>query len=250
MKHDVLNIISAEWLKVRRRKMTVVLPVLVVSIAVVVFFGLEIAARREWIGVPTGFYIAAASIGWMTNIIVVAAVIISCFNISREFAFGTIKSAWARPVSRRDWYTGKIITAAAMVGSLFILAVVVVLSAVRFGFADLMEKDYLAHSAKVLASRLTMTTALALWLLMVTTVVSSMIAALFNHPGGAVAAGVGFGLLLVILGFFQPLRPFLLNTHISMPAEQMIAMSKGLPLPYSNGELLGLVLGGAGTWMV
>jgi hypothetical protein len=252
MKRDVAKVVSAEWLKVKKRKMTVSVPILVVSVSIVVFFGIELAARRDWVGVPTGFYIAAMSIGWMTNITVLAAVIISCFNISREFAFGTVKSAWVRPVSRSGWYVGKIFTAGATIGSLFMLAVAVVvaLSAMRFGFTDLLEKDYLVHSARDLGVRLTVTAVLALWLLMVTTVVSSMIAAFFNHPGGAVAAGVGLGLLLAILGFFRPLRPFLLSTHISMPAEQMVAMSKGLPLPYSWSELLRMALGGAGAWMV
>jgi len=90
---------------------------------------------------------------------------------------------------------------------------------------------------------------LTLWGLWAVVAVISMMACLFNHPGGAIAAGLGLGLLMTILAVFAEVRPYLLNTLVALPAEQMAAMAKGLPLPLAWGQLVRRTMIGAGVWM-
>ena len=134
---------------------------------------------------------------------------------------------------------------------LFMLAAVVavILSGLRFGFTDLMEKDYLVHTAGNLRLQLLLTTVLILWNLLAVTSVAAAFASWFNHPGGAIAACLGMGLILTVAAVFEPLKPFLLNIHLSLPSEQMVAMSKGLPLPLGTGGLVWRSLAGGGVWM-
>jgi hypothetical protein len=88
------------------------------------------------------------------------------------------------------------------------------------------------------------------WTLCAVTVFAAALAGMFKHAGGAIAAGLGAGIAMTVLGTFPPLRPLLLTTHVSLPWEQMIAMSKGLPLPAEWGQLVWQTLVGSGVWMV
>ena len=252
MKHDLARVISAEWFKLKRRRSTYVVPLLVVGLSVLLFLGLGMAARREWMGVPSGFYMTSATIAWLVDVLALLTVVVTCFHISGEFSLGTVKAAWTKPVTRQNWYLGKLIFGCASVSALFVavIAVVVVLAAVRFGFTDLMEKDYLIHTRSGLGLALVLVLALTFWALCAVTVVSALLAGLFNHAGASIAAGLGLGLLMTVLGIFPSVRPYLLSTHINMPLEQMTAMSKGLPLPFDWGELAWKTLIGAGAWMV
>jgi ABC-type transport system involved in multi-copper enzyme maturation permease subunit len=252
MNSDIKKIISAEWLKLKKRKTTWVVPLVLGLLCLVMFFGLDLASRRNWVGMPSGFYLASATISWIINAIVLVIVIAACFHISREFALGTIKSAWVRPLTRRSWYGGKILSIWAAMAGLFLFAVLIIvaLAALRFGFTDLMEKDYLVHSRSALGLRFALMVFLTLWALLATASVISMLAGFFNNPGGAIACGLSLGLLMTVLAVFPGWRPFLLNSYISLPCEQMVAMSKGLALPMSWNELTRQILIGAGGWMI
>jgi ABC-type transport system involved in multi-copper enzyme maturation permease subunit len=251
MKSDIRNVLSAELFKLLKRKSSIVLPALVIILTALLYLGLDLATRREWVGVPSGFYLASASIGWMVNIITILIIVVSSFHVSSEFSLGTVKEAWIRPVSRGSWFAGKILIAFTMTAVLFILAVAVtvILSGLRFGYSDLMEKNYLVHSAGDLRLHLVLAVVLILWNLLAVTAVAAAFASWLNHPGGAIAACLGAGLLLTVAAVFQPLKPFLLNTYLSLPSEQMIAMSKGLPLPLERGALVWRSLAGGGVWM-
>lgn len=252
MASGVAKVFAAEWLKLKRRRTTVVIPLLVLAFAVAVFFGLDFAVRRQFVGIPSGFNVAAGSINFIINIMLLVTVVATCFHISREFALGTIKAAWIRPITRGQWYTGKYLSACAAVSVLLLLiiGVIVVLAALRFGFSDLMEKDYLVHSAGSLGWRMVLMIGLTLWSFWALVAVMSMISGLINHPGGAIAAGLGLGLLSMVLAIFPAVRPYLLSTYLSLPIDQMAAMSKGLPLLSSWGEIVRQTLLGAGVWMI
>ncbi len=252
MAGKLTDVFAAEWLKARRRKMTFVLPVLCVVLSVMIFFGLDLAARRQWVGVPTGFFIASSTISWMINVLALLTVILTSFHISQEFALGTIKQTWVRPVPRGTWFRAKIITAAGGIAVLFGLVVgtAVILSAVGLGFADLMEKDYLVHTAGALGGRFVLSCLLTLWSLLTVTVVIAVLGSFFNHPGGTIAVGLGVSLVMTGLAIFPALQPLLLSTYLSLPAEYMVGMSKGLPLRQSWGEVTRLTLIGGGIWMI
>jgi len=251
MVNGVARVISAEWLKLWQRRTTIVIPGLLILFALAAFFGRDFAVRRQFIGIPSGFYMAAGSISFILNVMALVTVIATCFHISREFSFGTIKAAWIRPMTRAQWYTGKLVSAGAAVGALFILVVgiILLLAAVRFGFADLLEKDYLIHSAGTLGWRLVLALGLTLWSLWALVAVMSMVSSLVNHPGGAIAAGLGLGLLSTVLAMFPALQPYLLSTYLSLPLEQMIMMSKGLPLDLTWGNIAQQTLLGGAVWM-
>jgi len=252
MKSDVARIVAAEWLKLRHRRTTVVVPAAVCVMTVVIFFALELAARARFTGLPSGFHVTAATLDLTTSLVLLLiAVVGTCFHISREFALGTAKSAWTRPLTRRAWYSGKVLSAGMAISGLFVLTVmiVIVLAAWRFGFTDLMEKDYLVHSAGNLWWRMALAFALTLWGLWAVVSVVAALAALFNHPGGAIAAALGLGILFTILGMFSAIAPFLLSTCVSLPLDQLAAMSQGLSLPQSWGQTIWRSLFGGGIWM-
>ena len=164
---------------------------------------------------------------------------------------GTIKSAWVRPVTRGRWYTAKVLVAAGIVSELLLMAIIVTvaLAVIRLGFTDLMEKNYTVHTSGSLTGRFILTVGLTVWTMWATTAFAAMLAAMFKHAGGAIAAGLAAGVAMMVLGAIPPLRPLLLTTHISLPWEQMIAMSKGLPLPAEWGDLVWRTVAGAGAWL-
>ncbi len=252
MPSGVRRVLAAEGLKLRRRKTTFVVPVLLVAISVVATVGVHQAARRQWIGEATGFHVAASALQLLVNLVLLLVVVVSSFLVAREFGWGTAKSAWIRPLSRSDWVGGKLLFAAGLSSGMWIavLVPVIALAAATAGFEDLMEKDYLLHPAGSLWGHLLLAAGLTQWSLWAVTVVAAALAALCGHPGGAVTAGVGLGLLMTLLSVFPGAEPFLLSTYVSMPWEQMIAMSKGLPLPHAWGDVFAMVFLGAGVWMV
>lgn len=252
MRNDIGKVIAAEWFKLKRQRSTVVFLVLTALLSIAMFLALEYAARRDWIGVPSGHFVAASVTGWLTSIMMLVVVVVASFLISQEFALGTIKSTWVRPVTRGRWYTAKVLVAAGVVTELFLVAVIitVTLAGMRLGFTDLMENNYTVHTAVSLTGRFVLTVGLTVWTMWAATAFVAMLAAMFKHAGGAIAAGLGVGIGMMVLGTIPPLRPLLLTTHISMPWEQMIAMSKGLPLPEEWGQLVWQTLVGAGAWMV
>ncbi|MCK4773226.1 MAG: ABC transporter permease [Candidatus Krumholzibacteria bacterium] len=247
---DISREISAEMLKFRRRRSTFVFPAALVLLAALLYIGFEAGARNHWFGVPSGFFVAASSVAWIANVMVLVLVVITSFVISQDYALGTVKSAWVRPTSRTGWYTGKVLTACCVVAGLFVLAVVavVVLAASRLGFVDLMEKDYLVHSASSMGLRLLLTTGLTLFVMWSAVVVTSALAAGLNHPGGAIAVALGLGVAMTALSVFPATAPFLLTTYLGLPSEQMVAMSKGLPLPLEWADLIWRSLGAGASW--
>ena len=252
VKSDVIKVISGEVFKISRQRMTVVLPVLVACFAAAVYFGLELATRRDWIGVPGGYYLAASTMGWISNVTVLLSVVLTAFFVSREFALGTVKSAWTRPINRQAWFNGKILTACSAVSVLFLFAAAVTVALVfwRLGFADLTEKNYVVHTSRNLAIHLALTVGLSLWSIWAVTVVMASLSAVFSYPGGAIACSFWLGLAMVILTMYPPVRPFLLITYFGLPSDQMIAMSKGLPLPMEWNDVVWRTLAGGGAWML
>ena len=248
---ETKRIISAELLKLAHRRSTWIVPLLLVALVILSVLGLEFAARRHWVGLPSGYFVASSAIGWLVNVLVLVVVIAGAFAISGEFALGTIRSSWVRPISRRAWYLGKVITTCSIVGSLFLLAALtaIVAALIRLGFTDLMENAYLVHSSASLAGRLALTLALTLWGLWAATVFMTMVASMFSHPGGAIAVGLGVGVVFMALSIFPPVRPLLLTTIVTAPIEQMAAMAKGIPLPHEWGTLVNQTLWGAGLWL-
>ena len=251
MNSDIHRVLSAEWLKLGKRRTTLVMPAIVVALAVFTFIAVAYATRRDWIGVPSGFYLASSTVGWLVNILGLLGIIITCFHISGEFSLGTVKPAWVRPISRHGWYSAKLISACAAAGFLMILAVLVVvlLSGFRFGFSALMEKDYMIHSAGSQGMRFVLVVGLTLWALWAVITAVGMIAAFFNRPGSAIAVSIGLAFVMTLLAVFRSARPFLLSACLTLPFEQMTAMTKGLPLPLTWGTLIWRTVLCAGIWM-
>jgi ABC-type transport system involved in multi-copper enzyme maturation permease subunit len=247
---DVARVLSGEALKFRRRRSSVVLPIIIALLAGLISFGIDAAARNNWFGLPSGFFVAASSIAWITNVMTLVLVIVASFAVSQEYALGTVKAAWVRPIGRSGWFTGKLLSACFVVAALFVLAVAVVAAMAfwRAGFADLMEKDYLIHTARSMGIRMLLTTGLTLGVVWSATVVTAAVATRLNHAGGAIAVVLGLGVAMMALSVFPPVRPFLLTTYLGLPSEQMVAMSKGLPLPLEWRDLIWRTLAASGIY--
>jgi ABC-type transport system involved in multi-copper enzyme maturation permease subunit len=177
--------------------------------------------------------------------------IITCFQISGEFAMGTVKPAWVKGLSRHGWLSGKVVSACLAVTAVFliVLAVSLASAAARYGFTGLKEKDYVIHTASALWRGYLLGAGLTLFSLWAVVTVTSMLAAHLNRPGSAIAVAVLLAVALTVVAVFKPARPFLLTSAISLPFEQMTAMSKGLPLPLEWGDLVWRTLACAGGWM-
>ncbi|MBN2072212.1 MAG: ABC transporter permease [Candidatus Krumholzibacteriota bacterium] len=228
------NIISAEKYKLSRRRSTLLLPAGIIILSAIIFFSVDFATQRDWIGITSGFYLASSSIGWMINIIALLTIIITSFQISGEFAMGTVKAAWVRPASRSSWYAGKLVTVSAASSLLFLiaLATITLLAYFKYGFSSLMEKDYLVHSVSSLAARYVMASLLTILSLISLVVVTAFVASLFLRPGSAIAVTVMLAFFMSIISIYQQAGPFLLSNSLTAPFEQMKVMSKGLPVPY------------------
>ena len=252
MMSEITRVISAETVKLRRRRSTWVAPSLVALTALLVFLVAAVTISKNFAGIPSGFYLASSVSGWMIKITGLLAIIITCFTISGEFALGTVKPAWVKGLSRRGWLAGKTVSAAAAVTVLFLIVLVIALASAgaKYGFSALAEKDYVIHTAGALWKGYVLSAALTLFSLWSVVTVTSMLAALFNRPGSAIATAVLLAVGLAILDAIGSARPFLLTSSISLPFEQMTAMSKGLPLPLEWGELVWRTLACAGTWLV
>ncbi len=252
MINDLKKVLSAELFKARGRKSTYIVPAITVAGSIIIFFAVSYAVRRDWIGLASGFYISSVSMGWIVNIMAFLAVITTCFEISGEFAMGTVKPAWTRPVSRRSWYFGKLLACSAAITVLFLLSFIAVaaLAGMKFGFNDLMEKEYLVHSSAGMWGRLLAVALLTIWSLWATVAATSVFAVFFNRPGSAMATVMAVSFALTLLAMFPVARPVLLTTCLTQPFEQMTSMSKGLPLPLEWGTLIWRTAACAGVWIV
>ncbi len=251
MTGEVLKILLAEKVKIRRKRTTWFVPAAVAAMTLLVFLAIAYAAANDWAGVPSGFYVASSTSGWMINVTGLLAMIITCFQISGEFALGTVKPAWVKGLSRHGWLSGKVISAAAAVTVLFLIVVAVSLisAGARYGFTDLKEKDFVIHTSSALWKGYILCAALTLFSIWAVVTVTSMLAVCFNRPGSAMAVAVLLAVALTVVAVFKPARSFLLTSAISLPFEQMTAMSKGLPLPLEWGELVWKTLACAGSWL-
>lgn len=251
MRSDVIRVFAAEVMKAKRRKSLYITPALTILISVLLFFSIDFAASRDWIGVSSGFYLASSSIGWIVNMVSFLAVMMTCFRISGEFAMGTVRSVWVRPVGRVEWYFGKLLSVMTGVTAHFVLAVLVItlLAWIKTGYTDLMEKDYLVHSVSSLGLRFVLVSILTLWSLLSTVAVAAFAASIFNRPGGAIATVIGMSLVMTMISIFPTFKPFLLTTCLSLPFEQMTLMSKGLPLMLDWNSLVLRTFVCAGAWM-
>ncbi len=252
MTGEIKKVLLAEKVKLRRKRTTWFVPSAVAVMALLVFMAIAYAASRDWAGIPSGFYLASSASGWMINVTGLLAMIITCFQISGEFALGTVKPAWVRGLSRHGWLSGKVVSAAMAVTVLFliIIAVSLVSAGARYGYTDLKEKDFIVHTASALWKGYLVSAALTLFSLWAVVTVTSMLSACFNRPGSAIAVVVLVAVALTVVAVFKPARPFLLTSAISMPFEQMTSMSKGLPLPLEWGDLIWRTIACAGSWLV
>jgi ABC-type transport system involved in multi-copper enzyme maturation permease subunit len=248
---EIKKVLLAEKVKLRRKRTTWFVPSAVAAMSLLIFMAIGYAASRDWAGIPSGFYIASSTSGWMINVTGLLAMIITCFQISGEFALGTVKPAWVRGLSRHGWLSGKIVSAAMAVTVLFliIIAISLVSAGAKYGLTDLKEKDFVVHTSAALWKGYLISAGLTLFSLWAVVTVTSMLAAHFNRPGSAIAVEVLVAVALTVLAVFKPARPFLLTSAISMPFEQMTAMSKGLPLPLEWGDLVRSTIACAGSWL-
>jgi len=248
---DVGKTIAAERFKLARQKMTFIVPISVFLIVVVMSMVLEFASRRDWIGVPSGYFVAASVISWMNNVVLLLVVVVTSFLISQEFAIGTVKGSWIRPLDRSKWYAGKLVVVLGVITILFVIAVIAAtaLAYFRIGFTSLMENTYLVHSAGALFGRMLLCTALTIWALWAAATFVAMIASGMSHPGGTIAVALAVGIVMMVAGAVEATRPYLISTYVALPFEQMVSMSKGLPLPQEWGQLVIRSIGVPAVWM-
>lgn len=236
---EIVMIVGAEIYKLRRVKSVFIIPAFLIITGAALFYGLGTAVEHNYVGVPGAFYISAASLGWNVRLVALAAVIISAFQISNEFAMGTVKSVWSQPISRRVWFNAKLLFLLVLVFIMAAAALVetLILAAIKYDFSDLTEKEFLVHSSGFLWGRTAASFALTLWSLFAVTAVAASISSLFNRPGSAISVILGGGIVMTALGVFPGLNRYLLTTFITLPLEQLAAVTKGLHPPLTWSDL-------------
>lgn len=242
---DIVKIVSAEIYKQSKTKSSKTVPVMVLVITALIFLAVSAASDNLSLGPASGFYITAASLGWIIKAVSFAAVIITCFQISNEFSMGTVKAAWVQPLSRNHWYSGKLLHSCIICWSVLLAAValLILLSSLKYNFNPLIENNYQIHSESDLWLKLGLTLILTLWVISVIIAATSVISIIFNAAGSSISVVIAASLLMVILEIFGDVRPFLLTSYISLPADQFVLMTKGLPLQMSWKEITCQTLG-------
>ncbi len=250
MMKGVSRVLKAEFYKARRRRSSWLMPVAALLLTAGIFFAVDYAAQRDWMGVPGGWYLASSTAGWLVDITGLAVIVMACFSVSGEFSRGTVKPALTRGISRIGWFFGRVIAVCAASTVLFsvIAASALVLAAVFRGLPDLMEKDFLLHSSSRLFWSYVLCYVLTVVTLCAVASAASMVSTLVNRAGTAIAAGIMLAFAMTVLGVFDTLRPFLVSDALGLPMDQMVSMSKGLPLPYGWSELIRRTLLCAAGW--
>jgi ABC-type transport system involved in multi-copper enzyme maturation permease subunit len=252
MWRDVRRVLSAEWLKARGSRGLYAGPVVYVVVLVLLYVAYNVAARQGLIGIETGFFVAGSVLSAATTPLAFVALLLTAFGISREFSQRTIQNVWTRPINRSGWLLGKAISAGMMIGSYFLLTVVVVLvlAGGQFGYAPLAEKDYIIHTSGALWGNLLLCAFLTLAAMLTVVIVAGIPAILVNNAGGALALMLTAGFLMQIADGWDALRPFLITTYIGQPFEQFVAMAKGIPVPWEWGALVRTCVIGTVAWSV
>ena len=252
MWREATRVVAAEWHKLRRSRSTFVGLLLYAVLVVILYITFEIAADRSFIGILSGFYVAGATVSAAITPLAFVALLLGTFSIAREFSQGTIYSVWTRPLTRGGWLLGKVLAVAGHISVYFFVTALIVLlaSGLRLGFSDLMEKDYLIYSLGSLWWRLVLSLALV-WLSVVVVSILAVIPALYvGSPGGALTIALGIGFVMQIAGDLESLQPLLITSYLSMPLEQFVAMSKGVPVPDEWGTLIRTCMIGTSAWAV
>ncbi|MBD3178875.1 MAG: hypothetical protein GF417_04330 [Candidatus Latescibacteria bacterium] len=237
---DINTIISAEIYKQSRTRSLKILPGLLILATVIIFLGVSAATESLSFGIASGFYITAASLGWIIKAVTFAAVIITSFQISNEFGMGTVKAAWAQPLSRSSWYTGKLIYTCLLTWIILIVSALflVLITSFKYDFSPLIENDYLMHSEVDLWIKLGLTLLLSVWVTGVIITSTAVISLLFNGAGSSISLVIAVALLMFMLEVFSVAKPFLLSSYITLPVDQFTLMAKGLPLQMSWKDLI------------
>lgn len=251
MWRDARRTMAAEWLKVRKSRATPVGLLVYLAIFAVLYITYVVAARESFMGIQSGFYIAGAATSAASTPLAFVALLLVSFSLGREFSQGTVQMIWPKPITRGGWLLGKlglsVFHVSVFVWLTFVMAVVA--AGLQFGFTDLMEKDYLIHAESALWWRFLLLAALT-WLAVVAVVIAAAIPALYiGSPGGAVTVSIVIGFALQMAGGWDMISPFLLSTYLADPLQQFVAMSKGIPLPLSWGELVQTCLIGSVVWI-
>jgi ABC-type transport system involved in multi-copper enzyme maturation permease subunit len=251
MWHDTRQTIAAEWLKLKRSRATPIGLLTYLAILTILYFTYEIAARESFIGIESGFYLVGAVTSAATMPLAFVALLLVSSSLGREFSQGTVQMIWAKPISRSGWLMGKTVTSTCHI-SVFVwltFIITVAVAGLQFGFTDLMEKDYLIHAESSLWWRLALLAGLT-WLAVVAVAVAAAIPALYlGSPGGALTVSIAIAFVLQLASGWDAASPFLLSTYLSGPLQQFVAMSKGLPLPQTWGELVRTCLIGSILWI-
>ena len=252
MWREACRTVSADWLKLRKSRATFAGLVAYVVVVLALYFTYYVAVRRSFIGIPTGFCLAGATLSAAVLPMAFVGILLVAFSLGREFSSGTIHLVWVRPLTRRGWLAGKVLGNVLHLKVFLVLTLVLVLASAggQLGFSSLMEKEYQVHSVNSLWLRLLLVLVLT-WIALVATVVFCCVPALYvASPGGAIAVSVVIGFVLQLAAGWDVLRPFLLSTYLSAPLNQFVAMSKGLPLPEEWGRLTRTCLAGSLLWML
>lgn len=252
MWRELLRVSLAEWLRIRKSRAGWIGLAIYVAVIVILYLTYYIAARRSFVGIPTGFYVTGAVLSAAIAPLAFVGVLLVAYSLAREFSSGTITQVWTKPLTRRGWLTGKMAGSIVHLKVYFVLTLILILAAAgaQLGFSSLMEKDYLIHSAASLWWRLVLVLVLT-WLALIAVVVFASVASLYaGSPGGTIAVAVIGGFVLQLASGWEPLRAFLLPTYLSAPLAQFVAMSKGLPVPEDWGSLTRTCLLGTVVWIV
>jgi ABC-type transport system involved in multi-copper enzyme maturation permease subunit len=252
MWHEVCRVVSAEWLKARKSRASLAGLATFIAVVLILYLTYYIAARRSFVGIPTGFYVTGAVLSAAITPLAFVAVLLMAFSMAREFSAGTISLVWTRPMTRSGWLTGKMLAGVLHLKVFFILTLLLILAAagMQLGFSGLMEKEYLIHSAGSLWWRLVLVLVLT-WVALVAVVVAASVPALYAaSPGGTIAISVIAGFVLQLAAGWETLKSFVLPAYLSSPMAQFVAMSKGLPLPEDWGELTRTCLVGSLIWII
>ena len=225
-----ITVVKLEIYKMIRNKLFWLLPAILVVFVMLLWSSLRFATSEDFIGIASGFYLSTALLGPATMVVAILAVIAIGISIGDEFASGTIKYVLTKPVSRTEWFLGKILSISIIAIGLFLLSVLLclALAQITYGFSDLAEKEYLSYPRDHLFEDLFISIGLSVLPVIVALVIGGAITLITERAAIAILVCLGFGLVSTLLGNFKTISIFLWQTYLTLPLAQTEAIAQGL----------------------
>jgi hypothetical protein len=192
--------------------------------------GLGAAAERGLFGAPTGFYLAAATASGAAVTCTAVGALLAASAVGGDFASGVARTALSRPVGRTAWLLSRLAALWAAVALLDLAACTgaAAWGALRFGLFAVAESGYVLATRELLLGQLVVGVAVSVLGTGVAVCLGGLLGALWGRPGPAVVCTVLLGAVLLALGRWPEVEPYLPSSVLTAALDRVSQLAQGL----------------------